>query len=283
MPELSNVITEQLSLPELTEKKCRAAVLRLDKIHPVLSGNKWFKLKYYLEDAAKVGAETLLTFGGAYSNHIIATACAAKAAGFSAIGVIRGERPQPLSPTLKAAKSYGMELIYISRSAFKMKEQAEEVQERIRTLTNYYLIPEGGSGELGIKGCREILPMADNYDTYSHILCAYGTGTMAAGLLRSVAPHQRIIAIPVLKGMDSPVGEYHFGGYAKKTPELLAFMSDLYERTGIPTDFVYTGKLMYAFIDLLRNNFFERDSNILLIHSGGLQGNDSLPKGTLHF
>lgn len=283
MQELSKVTTDLLLLPELDQKDCRAAILRLDKIHPVVSGNKWFKLKYYLREAAKMGVERLVTFGGAYSNHIIATAFAAKEAGFASIGVIRGEKPQHFSPTLQAALSYGMELIFLSREDFKMKEQAEEVQDLLRGLKNCYIISEGGAGDLGIKGCKEILSLADNYDTYSHILCAYGTGTMAAGLTTSAVPYQQVIAVPVLKGINSPAGEYHFGGYAKKTPELLEFMNDFYKRTGVPTDFVYTGKLMYAFMDLLRRNFFKPGSNILLIHSGGLQGNDSLPEGTLYY
>ncbi|HJU45578.1 MAG TPA: pyridoxal-phosphate dependent enzyme [Chitinophagaceae bacterium] len=283
MQELSTITTDRLSLPELVQKNCRAAVLRLDKIHPVVSGNKWFKLKYYLEEATKARAETLLTFGGAYSNHIVAAAYAAKEAGFRSAGVIRGERPRRLSPTLEAAIAYGMQLFFVSRPAFKNKEQAGEVQALLRRLSNCYLIPEGGAGEPGIKGCKEILPLADNHNTYSHILCASGTGTMGIGLARSAAPHQQVISVPVLKGMDSPAGEYHFGGYAKKTPELLAFMNNFYERTGIPTDFVYTGKLVYAFTDLLRNGFIKPGSNILLIHSGGLQGNASLPEGALHY
>lgn len=288
MQGLSKVTTESLSLAELTEKDCRAAVLRLDQIHPVVSGNKWFKLKYYLENAANTGAQTLLTFGGAYSNHIIATAFAAKVKGFSSIGIIRGEQPQQLSPTLQSAIDYDMQLIFLSREAFKKKEQAEEVQALLNRLTNYYLIPEGGAGPLGIKGSKEILELAANHNTYSHILCALGTGTMFAGLQQSAAPHQQVIAIPVLKGMIDPVGTrrgafYHFGGYAKKTPELLSFMNNFYERTGIPTDFVYTGKLLYAFMDLLRNDFFPPGSNILLIHSGGLQGNNSLLEGTLYY
>jgi 1-aminocyclopropane-1-carboxylate deaminase len=283
MLELSKVTTDPLSLAELMERNCRAAVLRLDKIHPVVSGNKWFKLKYYLEEAANVNAETLLTFGGAYSNHIIAAAFAAREAGFRSIGVIRGERPQQLSPTLQAAISYGMELLFLSREAFKKKEQAREVQELLSKLRNCYIIPEGGAGELGVKGCKEILPLADSYAAYSHILCALGTGTMFTGLQQAATADQQVIAIPVLKGMNGLFNNYHFGGYAQKTPELLAFMNDFYKRTEIPTDFVYTGKLLYAFTDLLRNNFFQPESNILLVHSGGLQGNTSLPKGTLQF
>lgn len=280
MQELSKVTTDLLLLPELAQKNCRAAILRLDKIHPVVSGNKWFKLKYYLEAAKKAGAETLLTFGGAYSNHIIATAFAAKETGFASAGVIRGERPAQFSPTLSSAISYGMELIFVSRENYKKKEQAAEW---LSSLNNYYVIPEGGAGEPGFSGCKEILPLADHHNDYSHILCALGTGTMFNGLQQCAAAHQQVIAVPVLKGMTGIANRYHFGGYAKKTPELLAFMNDFYKRTGVPTDFVYTGKLMYAFMDLLRKDFFKPGSNILLIHSGGLQGNDSLPEGALYY
>ena len=281
MQGLSNITTDFLSLPELVQKGCRAAVLRLDKLHPIVSGNKWFKLKYHLSAAANSNAETIVTFGGAWSNHIVAAAFAAGEAGFRSIGIVRGEQPASLSATLRTAASYGMELLFISRDDFKQKEMATPVQELLCTLKSYYLIPEGGAGELGIKGCKEILPLADHAAAYTHIVCAVGTGTMLAGLQQAAAPHQQVIAIPVLKGMSSPAAEYHFGGYAKKTPELLAFMDDFYERTGIPTDFVYTGKLMYAFIDLLCTDRFPPGSNILLIHSGGLQGNASLTQDML--
>lgn len=297
MIELSNANTEPLLTDELKEKDAVAYILRLDKLHPVVSGNKWFKLKHYLKEAAESGKKTLITFGGAYSNHIVATAYAAMAKGFTSAGIIRGEKPAQLSPTLQEAMNYGMELFFVSRESFKRKEEDEHIQTIINGFKDAYLIPEGGAGEPGIKGCREILSLAEHHP-YSHIICAVGTGTMYAGIVNASAVHQQVIGIPVLKGMSNPeteysaiqkqpntfwLADYHFGGYAKKTPALIRFMNDFFEKTGVPTDFVYTGKLMYAFTDLLKKNFFERGSRVLLIHSGGLQGNKSLPEGTLTF
>jgi 1-aminocyclopropane-1-carboxylate deaminase/D-cysteine desulfhydrase-like pyridoxal-dependent ACC family enzyme len=300
MIELSNANTEPLLLDELTEKCCQTDILRLDKVHPVVSGNKWFKLKYYLKEAAESGKKSLLTFGGAYSNHIIATAFAAGQSGFRSIGIIRGEEPLQLSPTLQSASLYGMKLIFVSREAFKIKDEIEQMRDVVDKWQGAYVIPEGGGGKLGRKGAGEMLALADA-PSYTHIMCAIGTGTMFTGIANATTAGQEIIGIPVLKGMNDLAAQYadllkdsstkkysffenyHFGGYAKKTPELLAFMNQFYHRTNIPTDFVYTGKLLYAFMDLLTKDYFKPGSRILLIHSGGLQGNNSLPEGTLLF
>lgn len=297
---LSNVATEPLLLDRLPEKACQADVLRLDKIHPVVSGNKWFKLKYYLEHATNLNKKALLTFGGAYSNHIIATAFAAKENGFKAIGIIRGEATTPLSPTLQAARDYGMELNFMPRDIYKRKNEEEVINTITDKWGDIYIIPEGGDGELGRKGAAEILLVAD-LQKYSHIICAVGTGTTFIGIVNASLPGQEVIGIPVLKGMQNLdkqytafikdnskkkytlFYDYHLGGYAKKTQELLEFMNIIYKQTGIPTDFVYTGKLMYALDDLLRSDHFKPGSHILFIHSGGLQGNNSLAGGVLLF
>ena len=273
-------------------------MLRLDKIHPVISGNKWFKLKYYLENFKKNNFYGILTFGGAYSNHIIATAYAAKLAGIKCKGIIRGETPPELSHTLKECIKYGMQLEFVTRENYRQKNL---LIERGQNFPGYYTIPEGGAGPLGEKGCREILDLV-NKETYSHFACAVGTGTMFIGLANSSLPQQHIIGISVLKGMKNLTDQfnelvyqpekikyskifydYHGGGYARYTPELFSFMNDFYLQTGIPTDFVYTGKLVYAIKDLVKKGYFPLGSRLLIIHSGGLQGNISVPKGTLIF
>lgn len=271
-------------------------VLRLDLIHPVVSGNKWFKLRYYIEDAVSKKKTRIVTFGGAYSNHIIATAAAATANGLKSTGIIRGERPAQLSQTLKDAESYGMQLEFISREAYKVKELPDTVYVDPQS----YFIGEGGYGIRGRKGAATILQLV-NLSDYSDIVAAVGTGTMLAGLVEASGEARRVIGIPVLKNNKSISAdvnellpeskrnafhlrqEFHFGGYARYNPELLNFMNDWYTKTAIPSDFVYTGKLFYAIDSLIREKFFPAGSRILAIHSGGLQGNRSLEPGTLIF
>lgn len=267
-------------------------ILRLDKISPVISGNKWFKLRYHLEKARSEGKKTILTFGGAWSNHILATAAACQPDGLSSIGIIRGES-NILTPTLIAAQERGMHLVFISRSEYAKKE----IPYRYVGHDNY-IINEGGFGELGAKGAATILDYCDS--SYSHICCAVGTGTMMAGLINGAKPGQEVIGIPVLKNHPELAGgiqslvtdqtkqwtlvrDYHFGGYAKYNPTLLAFMNEFYRHTTIPSDFVYTAKLFYAVKQLINAQFFPAGSKILVIHSGGLQGNQSLESGTLIF
>lgn len=291
---------DTLDLPELDEKDLKADVLRLDKIHPVISGNKWFKLKYFLEDANRLQRTTLVTFGGAYSNHIIATAFAAKSHQLKSVGVIRGERPHRLSHTLKQAKEYGMELVFLPRNQYG--SNMEEIQKDLALAhPDALIIPEGGAGPNGLRGSTEILNLAGS-NTYTHIFCAIGTGTTFIGLANAALGDQNVAGICVLKGVKDILRgkelwlnktnrannhrvfyDYHFGGYAKKNPELFRYMNTFHSRTGIKTDFVYTGKLFFAVFDLIRHDFFPAKSRLLVIHSGGLQGNDSLPRGTLNF
>lgn len=274
-------------------------VLRLDLIHPVVSGNKWFKLKEYITAAKSENRTALLTFGGAYSNHIVATAAAAELEGFSSIGVIRGEEPASWSPTLLAAKSFGMKLFFQSRTSYREKEIPASIYQQY-SASEILEIPEGGYGHLGKEGARSILDFVD-VTNYTHIVCAVGTGTTLAGLVAASNEDQKIIGIPVLKNAASLSNEianllppekqtsftlihdYHFGGYAKRTPELIAFMNTLYRDTELPSDFVYTGKAMFGVFDLFQNGSFQQSDKILFIHTGGLQGNLSLPKGTLIF
>jgi 1-aminocyclopropane-1-carboxylate deaminase len=293
-----SITVDKIDLPLLKEKNVSVSVLRLDKIHSVISGNKWFKLKYYLEDAKTEKKEHIVTFGGAYSNHIIATAAAGKLYGFKTTGIIRGEQAEKLSHTLLEAKNYGMELFFIDREQYRNKKLLREIKA---SEDQCYLIPEGGYGIPGVKGATEILDHC-NKGNYSHIACAVGTSTMMAGMVRASLPDQEIIGIAVLKNNTSLEAElcnllspdetnkkfklfhdHHFGGYAKYTTELISFMNKFYAMTFIPTDFVYTGKLFYGVFDMIKKNFFPAESNILIIHSGGLQGNLSLPKRTLIF
>ena len=274
------------------------SVMRLDKIHPVVSGNKWFKLTEHLKEAKALKKGLLLTYGGAYSNHIVATAAACREAGIRSAGIIRGEEPADLSPSLKDAKAYGMDLHFVSRAEYKKKIIPAAIIQSFKE-GDVYIVGEGGYGLPGRLGASAIL----SKDTvhYTHIITAVGTGTTLAGLRSSATEHQQIIGISSLKnhyGLASEIDallpahkkgrfnlnhDYHFGGYAKWQPELIGFMNDWYSQTGIPSDFVYTGKLFFGADDLIKKERFLPGSNILLIHSGGLQGNRSLKKGTLIF
>jgi 1-aminocyclopropane-1-carboxylate deaminase len=294
------VTVERWDSSVLIDQGVEADVLRLDKIHPVISGNKWFKLKNYLNDAIKMRCPSITTFGGAYSNHILATAFAAKVAGLQSIGVIRGERSLRLSQTLLTADSYGMVLDHVSREEYRGRNEPDFLSSLSEKYPGTYMIPEGGAGEEGRKGCEEILQWIDQ-SRYSHILCAVGTGTMYSGLVNACRGGMHVKGISILKGMEEQGNAYkktdrleftpccdinfgfHFGGYARKTPELIFFMNQLYRETGIPTDFVYTGKLFYAAREMTRQQHFMKGAKLLIIHSGGLQGNLSLPQGTLIF
>jgi 1-aminocyclopropane-1-carboxylate deaminase/D-cysteine desulfhydrase-like pyridoxal-dependent ACC family enzyme len=289
IPDLGKITTDEIHTPLSQNKKVEFDALRLDKIHPVISGNKWFKLKYHLDNYNAANCKGILTFGGAWSNHIVATACACYLQKIKCIGIIRGEKPVQLSPTLIEAAKYGMDLKFISRESYSQRETSEFVAAITKEFPDHYIIPEGGAGRQGEKGAREILQHT-NGKKYTHIVCAVGTGTMFNGILRSASAGQEVIGIVVLKGWkeeDEKAGNffynYHFGGYAKYDSALIDFMNEFFTLTGIPTDFVYTGKLAYAISDLIQKDHFVPGSKILMIHSGGLQGNSSLQKGSLIF
>ena len=290
VPDLKKITTDKIEHSLLKNKNVTVHILRLDKIHPVISGNKWFKLKYHLDNYNAGKYEGIITFGGAWSNHIVATACMCYLQKITCTGIIRGEEPLHFSATLQEAVKYGMKLKFISREDYKNKDQ-EHFLKTIKTeFPDHYIIPEGGTGEEGEKGASEILQHADG-NNYTHIACAVGTGTMFNGMKRSISNDQRLLGVVVLKGWEEEDKEdnakllmsYHFGGYAKHDSTLLDFMNGFYQVTNIPTDFVYTGKLAFAIFDLIKDDQIERGGKILMIHSGGLQGNASLQKGSLIF
>lgn len=276
-------------------------MLRLDKLHPVVSGNKWFKLKYNLEAARQQGKRFVLTFGGAYSNHLAATAAACRLLGFKSIGIVRGERPPQPGATLQMLQREGMELHFISREDYRRKQEHDFLQQLRQRFGDAYIIPEGGHNEAGVKGCEEILPASGGM-AFTHICCAVGTGTMMAGLVRSAMPSQIVTGFPALKQahyLEQEITQYlrpedadkswrlfydyHFGGFAKYNSRLTDFMNDFYREHHVPLDIVYTGKMVYGVLDLVRKDAFPPGSKILLVHSGGLQGNRSLKKGILNY
>ena len=291
-----DIIDEDLittdAVPFLSQNGVNVQVLRLDTIHPVISGNKWFKLKFHLQKAIEGKYKAVITYGGAFSNHIAATAAACAANDIPCIGIIRGEEPGSYSHTLINAREYGMQLHFMSRTGYQNKTLPPAFEG-----CDYYIIPEGGYSETGASGAATI---SYNKSAFDHILCAVGTGTMMAGLINSKAAHASVLGLSTLKNhsllesevrallanKDQPVlinHAYHFGGYAKQNPPLIRFMNELFAATGIPTDFVYTGKLFYGVHDLIQQNHFPVGSRLLMVHSGGLQGNLSLRKGTLIF
>lgn len=295
-----NVSTDIVENALTLQKKVQLSVLRLDRIHPEISGNKWFKLQYYIRDAKEKGYASLLTFGGPYSNHIAAMAYAAKAFGFTSIGIIRGEAPEHWSSTLRNAQACRMQLVFFPRSDYDAAKRNPGKTLFQKQFDNAYIVPEGGYGSLGVKGASEILHTTD-ISSYSHIVSAVGTGTTIAGLLQSSNPDQQVIGISCMKNNTglfeeiqsiSPVvlperfkivHDYHFGGYAKQTHTLTTWMNQFYQASGIPLDFVYTAKMMYGIFDLIGRDSFLPGSSILAIHSGGLQGNRSLSTGILEF
>ncbi|MGG9964420.1 1-aminocyclopropane-1-carboxylate deaminase/D-cysteine desulfhydrase [Ferruginibacter sp. SUN106] len=296
-----NAPIELLTDDMLLQKNISLSVLRLDKIHPVVSGNKLFKLHYFLAEALQSPHKTILSFGGAYSNHLAATAFACQANGLKSIGIVRGEMPAVLSSTLQQCMDYGMQLKFISRAAYLKKESTHFITELQNEFGEAIVIPEGGYHTAGAKGAALIGKLIPA-NMYTHICTAAGTATTTAGLLQCAGEQQEIISVPVLKGMTDIAeriyslngkeasqkhlkifNEYHFGGYAKKTPGLTGFMNQLWLQQQLPTDFVYTAKLFFAIYDKLKQGYFYPGSNILCLHTGGLQGNNSLLPGTLLF
>lgn len=281
-------------------KGISVSVLRLDQLHPVISGNKLFKLHYFLEDALASSHKTIITFGGAYSNHLSATAYACKKSGLKSIGIVRGEEAEMLSHTLQQCKADGMILKFVSREEYNKKETKNFHKLLTEEFGEHILIPEGGFDSLGAKGASLIIDHIPKDTT--HICCAMGTATTIAGLMLKKELTQKILGVSALKGIHdfennislltsnqadlnqlTIIHDHHFGGYAKKKPELISFMNHLYEQYNLPTDFVYTAKMMYAVIDIIKKDHFPRGSKILCIHTGGLQGNLSLPPGALFF
>ena len=280
--------TQEISFPLLKEKEIRLFIKRIDQIHEHVSGNKWFKLKYNLLEAKKKEAVPILTFGGAYSNHIAATAYLAKDKGLSSIGVIRGEQCLPLNPTLDFAVGQGMKIYYVSRRDYRLKHTVSFLNKLKVKFGDFYLIPEGGTNKLAVKGAEDILEINDTQD---YICCSVGTGGTIAGLVNSINKNQQVIGFPAIKGASllkknikfwtensrwKLVNSYSFGGYAKLTDGLVEFINDFYKTQKISLDVIYTGKMMFGIIDLVAQDYFPRGSQILAIHSGGLQGNKGM-------
>ena len=295
--ELADI--QSIRLPTNEQHIAQLDILRLDKIHPIISGNKWFKLKHNLREAIAQKKGSVITIGGAYSNHILATAAACKELGLKSFGLIKGEQPTELSCTLQEAIQLGMEIDFKPRSFFQQPELLTSLINE--EYPGCYLVEEGGRNDKGILGAEEILRLV-NPDKYRYICCSIGTGTMMAGIVNASEKEQRVIGLSSLKILDREnelsrfleiktrsrknyeiIYDYHFGGYAKYNERLIQFMNDFYSLTSIPTDIVYTGKLIYGVLDLIKSGYFEPKMDILVIHSGGLQGNCSLPPGTLLF
>lgn len=282
---------QQLFLPILAEKKVELFLKREDEIHPFVSGNKFRKLKYNLQEAKNQGYKTLLTFGGAFSNHIIASAVAGQITGFQTIGIIRGDElatdfQQTIAknPTLKEAYKNGMTLEFVSREIYRNKTSSTFLENLKQKFGDFYLIPEGGTNELAIKGCEEILTANDS--KFDYICCSVGTGGTISGLINASKKHQKVMGFPALKGdfLTSEIekhvhktnwnlqSDYHFGGYAKYNTTLIHFINEFKQLTSIQLDPIYTGKMLFGLMDLIKKNHFEKGTKILAIHTGGLQG-----------
>jgi len=280
-------INQKVDLSILREKQVALSVKREDLIHPFISGNKYRKLKYNILEAKQRGLDTLLTFGGAYSNHIAATAYAGKLYGIETIGVIRGEELEQnwmQNPTLLKAHEHGMNFKFVSRTAYREKADRSFLEGLERDFGPHYMIPEGGTNLLAVKGCEEILTQEDK--GFKVICSSVGTGGTLAGIINSSLDDQRIIGFPSLKGgfLKKDIRnftakenwkintDYHFGGYAKVSEGLIKFINNFREKTNIPTDPIYTGKLLFGILELVKNDYFKPGTQILAIHSGGLQG-----------
>ena len=288
---LEHSTNQKIELPQ--EYNVELYIKREDKIHPLISGNKYRKLKYNIQEAQKLGHGTLLTFGGAYSNHIAAVAAAGNELRFNTVGIIRGEELIDKineNTTLQLAKSKGMQFKFVSRSAYREKERDSFINKLKEEFADFYLVPEGGTNQLAVKGCEEILKAEDaNFD---YICCAVGTGGTISGLINASKKHQKILGFPVLKGdfLSTNISkfvtknnwelitDYHFGGYAKVNKELIDFINSFNQEYDIPLDPVYTGKLMFGVIKMIEANYFKKNTKILVIHTGGLQGISGMNK-----
>jgi 1-aminocyclopropane-1-carboxylate deaminase/D-cysteine desulfhydrase-like pyridoxal-dependent ACC family enzyme len=299
VPSLQNLIIniQPLKSEIADEHNIAVDMLRLDVIHPIVSGNKLFKLTYFLEEAKASLLKQLITFGGAYSNHLAATAFACCNAGLKSIGIVRGEKPEKLSHTLKFCLENKMHLEFISRSEYLLISTNNFTDELTKKFGSHILIPEGGFSKKGANGAALICNYY-NLKNYSHVCCAIGTATTFAGLIKG-SKKEMVLGFPVLKNLNDVeerldylnvlskkyiiIPDYHFGGYAKRNTQLISFINSFFDKNEIPLDFVYTGKMMFGIYDLIDKNYFPQGSKILCIHTGGLQGNKSLPNRMLNF
>ena len=287
---------EQVYFSEIADSGVSLCIKREDKLHPFISGNKYRKLKYNLVESKKQEKTTLITFGGAYSNHIAAAAAAGSEFGFKTIGVIRGEELADnleevlqQNPTLKFASKHNMQFHFVSRSAYREKTSKEFIDNLKEQFGDFYLVPEGGTNTFAVKGCEEILTEKDA--VYNVICSSVGTGGTISGIINSTKKHQKTIGFPALKGdfLQNEIKkyvltnknwslntDYHFGGYAKVSETLINFINKFKQETGIPLDPVYTGKMLFGIVDLIKKDYFEKGTSILAIHTGGLQGIDGM-------
>jgi 1-aminocyclopropane-1-carboxylate deaminase len=286
-----NTPLEEVKDPSLREMKISLLIKREDLNHPHMSGNKWHKLKYNLREARKQSKDTLLTFGGAYSNHIYAVAAAGKIFNFKTIGIIRGEEHLPLNPTLSFAKDNGMKIYYLDRTFYRKKNSPKIIIELQEKFGNFYLIPEGGTNDFAVKGCSEIIGKI-NMD-FDYICCPCGTGGTLAGLISGLNSDKFGLGFAVLKGasflkenvqslLQNSNGnslkkwdinlDYHFGGYARTDSILLDFVNRFTSQTKIPIEPIYTGKMLFGIYDLASKGFFKEGTQIIALHTGGLQG-----------
>lgn len=286
--DITRVKLEQIAHP--FSNSIKLYMLRLDLIDDEISGNKWFKLKHNIANTLQENKTQLITFGGAFSNHIAATAKACYLSGIKSIGIIRGE--QATNQTLTAAARHGMELHFVSRALYRDKQELNHWLVKKFDLNESLVIPEGGANEAGIEGAKEIISLIDV--PFDFIALACGTGTTLAGVVQQLKEQQHAIGFSALKGGEflrdeinkvtgnnyasrfSIMNEYHFGGYAKFTPALLSFMEAFHAKTNIQLDFVYTAKLVYGLFDKIQQNYFPEQATIVVIHSGGLQGNKGI-------
>lgn len=285
----------EINHPLTSHYNVKFFIKREDLIHPHISGNKWYKLKYNLIEARKLGYKILLTFGGAYSNHIYATASAGKEFGFETIGVIRGEEHLPLNPTLSFAQSCGMQFFYLDRLSYRDKYNEKIIDNLKNKFGDFYLIPEGGSNKLAVKGCSEII--SGIKIPFDFICTASGTGGTLAGLTAGLNSNSKAIGFSVLKGGEflkdnvikllseagrenssnwEVITDYHFGGYAKSDEELNYFCEEFREKYDIEIEPIYTGKMLWGVLDLIQKKYFPENSTIIALHSGGLQGLNGL-------
>ncbi|WP_421977387.1 1-aminocyclopropane-1-carboxylate deaminase/D-cysteine desulfhydrase [Roseivirga seohaensis] len=282
---------QEIKAPLFDNKGVKFFVKRDDLNHPVVSGNKFRKLKYNLEQAKLEGHNTLLTFGGAFSNHIYAVAGAGASFGFKTIGIIRGAAHETLNPTLAFAQSQGMHLHYMDRETYRRKSEPEVLEQLESQFGKCYILPEGGTNQLAIKGCTEIISEIDQ--DFDVITCSLGTGGTVSGLIAGLNGAKKLIGFSALKGdflkaevtrLLQEIGaekhnnwsiqtDYHFGGYAKVKPDLISFIREFERAHSIPLEPIYTGKMFYGLFDMIKNDFFERGTTIMAVHTGGLQGN----------
>jgi 1-aminocyclopropane-1-carboxylate deaminase len=277
--ELKSQIIEHLSI--------KLMIKREDQNHPEVSGNKWWKLKYNLQVALQQGHDCLLTYGGAWSNHIYAVAAAARELKIKSIGVVRGDETREVSSTLRFAQSCGMKLHPVSREDYRKKTEPEFIDQLHQQFGNFYLLPEGGTNSLAVQGVSEFAGSLMEEVKFDYICLPVGTGGTMAGLMEGLPDSKRVIGIPVLKGAEflekeieryttkkngQLIFDYHVGGYAKTDPSLVEFILNFEKEFGIPLEPVYTGKMMFAVMDLIGKNFFKSGSTVLVLHTGGLQG-----------